>query len=162
MLTDGTHKGRVLTKIMRQDQCNHDSWNLKGIWDTLLSVFKDQGSTYSSTNESFPSLLGTQLYQWSFSKGESKHVSHDIIYYDHHDRHDEPNKPLKHILWIKIVGFVGSRNCGEKRYTPELLDRTVSQRSEGPHESKQREKIASCSIFSPKTTRTKQSPWRTW
>ena len=53
---------------------------------------------YSSTDESFPSLLRAELDQWSFAKEKAKHVGHDVIDHHHHDGHNEPDEAFKHIL----------------------------------------------------------------
>jgi len=52
----------------------------------------------SSANETFPGLLGTQLYQRSSAHKKAKHVGHDIVDDNHHDRHDEPDETLEHVL----------------------------------------------------------------
>ena len=46
----------------------------------------------SSTDETFPGLLGAQLDERCFAKEESKHVRHDVIRDDHRDGYDEPRE----------------------------------------------------------------------
>ena len=52
----------------------------------------------STSDEAFPSLLWTQLDQWSAAHREAKHVGHDVVDDHHHDGHDEPDEPLEHVL----------------------------------------------------------------
>ena len=44
ILTDRTHKGRILTNVMGKDQCNHDSRNLREDMhrDRYGELLKDQ------------------------------------------------------------------------------------------------------------------------
>ena len=42
ILTDRTHKGRILTNVMGKDQCNHDSRNLREDMHRYGELLKDQ------------------------------------------------------------------------------------------------------------------------
>ena len=42
ILTDRTHKGRILTNVMGKDQCNHDSRNLREDKHRYGELLKDQ------------------------------------------------------------------------------------------------------------------------
>ena len=67
------------------------------VWVLAHDVGQTQAHEHgrdSSANETFPSLLGTQLNQWCSAHEEAKHVGHDIVDDNHHYRHDEPYETL--------------------------------------------------------------------
>ena len=55
-------------------------------------------SRKTTSDESFPGFLRTQLDQGGAPHGEAEHVGHDVVDDHHHDGQDEVNQALEQVL----------------------------------------------------------------
>ena len=77
----------------------------------------------TTSNKSFPSLLGAELDELGSANEKAKDIGHDIIDDDHHDRHDEPDEALEHVLDDEI----GLGDNTEKSHVCPSKERKLAQ-----------------------------------